>query len=71
MHFLFECPVYKNPREEMISSVINDNPLFSLLTPKAQFVELMSPENVQFVAKTIDNFFAIRNFLINIPKRPM
>ena len=71
VHFLLECPVYRTPREEMISAVTQDNPSFSLMTPKAQFVELMSPENSQFVAKTIDNFFEIRNFLINKPKRPI
>ena len=34
-----------------------------------QFIELMACENAGVVAKTLQNMFEIREFLINRPKR--
>ena len=67
VHFLVGCPIYVYPREEMI---LHKTPLFNLKSPKQKFLYLMAPENAQFVAKAIHNFFEIRNFLVDKPRRP-
>ena len=68
-HFLITCPVYQAPRNSMLGVFLSDNPIFSQKTPKEKFLELMTPENAPFAAKAVHNFFEIRNFLINKPKR--
>ena len=70
VHFLIDCPIYAYPRDEMIKSILHKTPLFNLKSPKQKFLYLMAPENAQCVAKSIHNFFEIRNFLINKPRRP-
>ena len=69
MHFLLECPVYQTPRVEMTETIMKENPLFEPKPPNEKFIELMSPENTHIVAKIVHNFFEIRSFLINKPKR--
>ena len=70
VHFLIDCPIYAYPRDEMIKSILYKTPLFNLKSPKQKFLHLMTPENAQSVAKSIQNFFEIRNFLIDKPRRP-
>ena len=70
VHFLLGCPVYRVPRNEMIKTISKEKPLFSQGAGEKQLTELMASENAQFVAKTVQNLFEIREFLINEPKRP-
>ena len=69
VHFLLECPVYSHPRMEMIKKVVTKNPYFIHKSIKQKFTELMTPQNAQFVAKTVHIFFEIRSFLFNKPRR--
>ena len=69
MHFLLECPVYQIPRIKMTETIMKENPLFEPKPHNEKFIELMSPENTHIVAKIVHNFFEIRSFLINKPKR--
>ena len=62
VHFLLECPVYSQPRKELIKKVVIKNPHFTHKSVAQKFAELMTPQNAQFVAKTVHNFFEIRNF---------
>ena len=71
VHFLLGCPVYHVPRDEMMGVILKENPLFLQDTRKKQFVGLMAPVNARLVAKTVQNLFEIRTFLINKPKQPI
>jgi hypothetical protein len=70
VHFLLDCPIYAYPRDDMMKNILHKNPLFNLKPTIQKFLHLMAPENAQFVAKAIHNFFEIRNFLMNKPRRP-
>ena len=67
IHFLLECPTYNIPRNELMNNI--ENPLALPVPIQDKFKEIMSPKNAQFVAKTVDTLFQIRNFLVNKPRR--
>ena len=71
VHFLVDCPVYSPPRnDDMTNYMLHKNPFFHLKSSKEKFFALMTPENAQFVSKIVHNFFDIRSFLVNTPRRP-
>ena len=53
----------------MIDNLIKDKPSFLGEGRDSQFIELMGVENVYLISKTLHNFFEIREFLFNSPKR--
>ena len=67
IHFLLECRTYNIPRNELMNNL--ENPPAPPLAVQDKFKEIMSPQNAQFVAKTVDILFEIRNFLVYKPKR--
>ena len=67
IHFLLECPTYNIPRNELMNNL--ENPPAPSLPIQDKFKEIMSPKNAQFIAKTVDTLFQIRNFLVNKPRR--
>ncbi len=68
VHFLLDCPTYRTARSQMLQNVAQKEPLFLQKPLNEQFIQLMTPENVQFVAKTIHNCFEIRDYLTKNPK---
>ena len=67
IHFLLECSTYNIPRNELMNNI--ENPPAPHVPIQDKFKEIMSPKNAQFVAKTVDTLFQIRNFLVNKPRR--
>ena len=57
VHFLLECPIYRIPRKEMIDNLMKDKPSFSREGRDRHFIDLMRPENVLLLSKTVHNFF--------------
>ena len=55
-HFLLGCPVNTQPRKELIKKVVIKNPHFTHKSVAQKFAELMTPQNAQFVAKTVLHF---------------
>ena len=70
VHFLLSCPVYRIPRRDMINTMTKENPSFFEDNKENQFIELMKPENAQFMSKVVQNLFDIRQYLSEKPKRP-
>ena len=68
VHFLLECLTYQFPRSQILQNIANDTQTFLHKTSNEQLLALMTHEDAQFVAKTINTLFEIRNFLINKPK---
>ena len=71
VHFLLICPTYRVPRTEMINTIARETPSFLEENTQKQFTELMKPENSQYICKTIENSFEIRQFLLGKPKGPI
>ena len=69
VHFLIRCPTYLIPRSIMVQNIVDKTELFLQKSPREQFIEIMKHENAQIVAKTVNNLFEIRSFLIDKPRR--
>ena len=69
IHFLLDCPVYRNIRTELINLIERENPFFRYLQKEAKFSYLLANANQKEVAEYIHNSFELRNFLTMSPKR--
>ena len=69
VHFLLDCPIYRIPRKEMIDNLTKKSKTFGEDGRESQFTELLGHENIHIVSKAVHNFFEIRAFLLNSPKR--
>ena len=69
IHFLVECPTYKNTRDEIVHEIINKTPAFIYYTNVQKILSLLSDENILLTSKMVENCFELRNFLIKQPKR--
>ena len=69
-HFLFICPIYRIPREEFINPITEVIHNFQALPEKQKFQLIMSHMD-QDLCKYISDCTAIREFLVNRPKRCM
>ena len=69
IHFLVECPTYKNIRDKTVQQIISKTPSFVHYTNLQQFLFLLSDENILLTSKMIENCFELRNFLVKRPKR--
>ena len=68
-HFILECKIYSNIREELFQEILPAFPTFNLLSDREKFITLMSNEMcIQQTACLTHKAFEIRSFLINNPK---
>ena len=67
-HFLLECKVYENRRENFLYPIIETIPAFLGLT-RAEKIEILMCEMDKNICKYISNSLAIRDFLGARPKR--
>lgn len=69
IHFLLDCPVYRNIRTDLINLIERENPFFRYLQKEAKFSYLLANANQKEVAEYIHNSFELRNFLTMPPRR--
>ena len=68
IHFLVECPVYTNLRENILERILLKKTAFAYYTNTHQFLYLLSDENILETSKFIEECFELRKFLMDRPK---
>ena len=69
IHFLLDCPVYRNIRNHLINLIERENHFFRYLQKEEKFSYLLANVNQKEIAEYIHNTFELRNFLTMLPKR--
>jgi len=69
LHFLIDCNVYRNTRNDFFNSIEREKPFFRYLQKEDKFSYLLTNANQKQVAEYVYNIFELRNFLTTFPKR--
>ena len=68
-HFIIQCPLYNNNRNELLTEVMNDCINFNIMTNKQKFIFIMTNEKsniMQKLAKFVYTSFKIRNEFLRL-----
>ena len=68
VHFLIECPLYQNIRDEMLMTITGEKPSFFYYTQTEKFVYLLSDKNIQTTSKYIHACLELRQFILRQPR---